>query len=399
MKLKKNFTYIDLFAGIGGFHCAMNEISGGKAECIFASEIDANAKEVYKNNFDIEPLGDIRNIDPSNFKSFDVVCGGFPCQTFSKAGKQDGFKDPRGTLFKEIIRIIEYYPFERRPKILFLENVRNLISHDEGFTWKTIRHEISKIGYNVINVPLVVSPKDVGVPQLRDRALILAVREDLYKGDIVVNIEKKSKNSLSIYDVLSDQKEGSKEMTEQQEYAVKCREEFIQNINRKIIGFPIWSDEFGKKYLLDNLPKWKQKIILSNRKLYEENKEFINRWLKKRDIRQKLIPTYRKFEWQVGNKINSPFEGIIQFRPSGIRVKLPTESPALVALVQLPYIGAEKRSISIKEAVRLQSFPDTFIPDKSCSQAFKQFGNAVNVKVIKHVFSEFLKSINCTLED
>ena len=133
--------------------------------------------------------------------------------------------------------------------------------------------------------------------------------------------------------------------------------------------------------------------------MYEENKEFINRWLKKRDIRQKLIPTYRKFEWQVGNKINSPFEGIIQFRPSGIRVKLPTESPALVALVQLPYIGAEKRSISIKEAARLQSFPDTFIPDKSCSQAFKQFGNAVNVKVIKHVFSEFLKSINCTLED
>ena len=399
MQLKRNFTYIDLFSGIGGFHCAMNEISSGKAECLFASEIDSNAKKVYETNFGLKPLGDIRKIDPSNLSPFDVVCGGFPCQTFSKAGKQDGFKDPRGTLFKEIIRIIEFFPFEKRPKILFLENVRNLISHDDGCTWKTIRHEISNIGYNVISSPLVVSPKDVGVPQLRDRALILAVRKDLYNEEINVKIEKKQKNKLKIESIISEDLHGSKQMTDQQIYALQCWEEFILNINRKILGFPVWSDEFGKEYSLDNLPVWKQKIILSNRKLYNENKSFIDMWLNKRKIRSLLIPTYRKFEWQVGNNIKSPFEGIIQFRPSGIRIKLPTESPALVALVQLPFIGPLRRSISVREAARLQSFPEQFIPDSSISQAFKQFGNAVNVKVIKEVFNEFLKSINCKLED
>ena len=157
MVINKNFTYIDLFAGIGGFHCAMDVVSDGKAKCIYASEIDAAARKVYEDNFGIKPLGDIRQIDPSKYPSPDVVCGGFPCQTFSKAGKQNGFKDPRGTLFREIIRIIEYYKPEDRPKILLLENVRNLIGHDGGETWKTIKHEIELVGYNIVDEPLVIT--------------------------------------------------------------------------------------------------------------------------------------------------------------------------------------------------------------------------------------------------
>lgn len=401
MKLRKNFTYVDLFAGIGGFHCAMDQFSNNRAKCIYASEIDPDARKIYKNNFKIVPLGDIRKINPAKFESPDVVCGGFPCQTFSKAGKRDGFKDPRGTLFKEIIRIIEFYKFSERPKILYLENVRNLINHDNGETWKTIKHEIKRVGYNIIECPLVVSPIDVGVPQLRERALILAVRKDLYNLPINISIKKAKKNKLSVKDVLSNRKNdlvGSRILNENQKYAIDCWNDFIKGINRKIIGFPIWSDEFGKTYKISNLPVWKQEFINQNRKLYKENKKFIDAWLKKWNVRNKLTPTNRKFEWQVGGKVKDAYQGIIQFRPSGIRVKRLTESPALVAMVQLPIIGPLKRTISVREAARLQSFPDSYKFDESDSLAFKQLGNAVNVAVIRNIFKKFIDYIKLEKE-
>ena len=399
MKLKKNFTFIDLFAGIGGFHCAMNNLTSGRAQCIFASEIDQFAKETYFNNFGIKPLGDIREIDASKYEIPDVVCGGFPCQTFSKAGKQNGFKDPRGTLFREIIRILETYPKNKKPKFLVLENVRNLISHDSGYTWKTIKHEIEIAGYNVCKEPIVVAPKDVGVPQLRDRAIILAVRKDLYPNELNFTFEKQPKNSTSIYSVVSRRDtKGSKKLTPEQIRNLNCWNDFIKHVNRKIIGFPIWSDEFGRDYSISKYPEWKQDIIRRNRKLYEENKTFIDAWLKKWEVRTNFTPTNRKFEWQVGGKINDIYDGIIQYRTSGIRVKLPTESPALVAMVHLPILGKEKRTISVKEAARLQSFPDTYVFDELPQHAFKQLGNAVNVKVIETVFKKFLEYIGCELE-
>lgn len=400
MKLSKRFTFIDLFAGIGGFHCAMKNLSEGNAKCVFASEIDTNAQKVYFDNFGIKPLGDIRKVDASKYEIPDVICGGFPCQTFSKAGKQDGFKDPRGTLFREIIRIIETYPETLRPKFLVLENVRNLISHDGGETWKTIKHEIEKSGYNVCKTPIVVAPKDVGVPQLRDRAIILAVRNDLYSKELNFEFEKKPKNSTSIYSIVDKRSiKGSKKLTEEQMFNLDCWNDFIKHINRKIIGFPIWSDEFGKKSSVAMHPEWKQDIIKRNRKLYTENKEFIDEWLKKWDVRKNFTPTNRKFEWQVSGLINDVYEGIIQYRTSGIRVKLPTESPALVAMVHLPILGKEKRTISVKEAARLQSFPDDFKFNELPQHAFRQLGNAVNVKVIEKVFESFLKYIGCELED
>ncbi len=401
MKLKKNFTYIDLFAGIGGFHCAMDNVSNGNARCIFASEIDKEACKTYELNHKLKPLGDIRNIDPSMFEAPDVVCGGFPCQTFSKAGKQNGFKDPRGTLFREIIRIVEYYPLKKRPKILLLENVRNLISHDNGETWKTIKHEIKRIGYNVVEEPLVVSPKDVGVPQLRDRAIILAVRSDLYNKPINLKIKRKEKNTLSIDSILEDGiGVGAREITDDQNYCLDCWNDFINNIDRKIIGFPIWSDYFvernkqNKKY-----PVWKNNFIKLNQELYFRNKIFIDKWLKKWSVREKLNPTCRKFEWQVNGKIDSVYKGIIQFRTSGIRIKQATESPALVAMVHLPIIGPKRRTISVKEAARLQSFPDNFVFNEKPHDAFKQLGNAVNVKVIETSFMKFIKYMKWKLED
>lgn len=399
MILKRNFTYIDLFAGIGGFHCAMDEVSQKKAVCLYASEIDKYSAKVYEDNFKIKPLGDICQVDPSKYPSPDVVCAGFPCQAFSKAGKQNGFKDTRGTLFREIIRIIKFYKSEDRPKILILENVRNLASHDQGNTWLTIRHEIKKAGYNVCETPIIMAPKDIGIPQLRDRAIILAVRNDLYSHPISFPFVRQTHNVTNINSIISDDLSGSKKLSKSQLYALRCWDDFMHHSKQKVIGFPIWSDEFDKNYDLTSYPVWKQDIIKKNRKMYVENKSSIDQWLKKWDVRNKMTPTFRKFEWQANTKISGVFEGIIQFRTSGIRVKRATESPALVAMAHIPIIGPLKRTISIREAARLQSFPDSFRFDEDNRLAYKQLGNAVNVKVIKTSFEIFLKSIGCNWGD
>lgn len=397
MILNKNFKYIDLFAGIGGFHCAMDKYSNGKARCIMASEINSDARKTYEQYFKMKALGDITKITKDQIlEDFDVVCGGFPCQTFSKAGMQQGFGDPRGTLFREIIRLSENKDdFTKQPKIMILENVRNLITHDNGVTWNTIRKALEDIGYNVIKTPIVLGPKDFGIPQLRERAIILAVRKDIYDGDITLDIKRKSNNSTSIYDVveenLSEEEYKRYRITEKEEEALNAWNAFVIGINLGIIGFPIWSDEFGDYRDISDLPDWKQEFIKKNRKLYSENKKFIDQWLKKYKIRS-LIPTYRKFEWQVGNKIHNVYEGIIQFRPSGIRVKQPTESPTLVAMVHVPIIGKYKRRITINEARRLQSFPDNYdFSNETDFNAYKQLGNAVNVDVIYNVFKIFME--------
>lgn len=152
------------------------------------------------------------------------------------------------------------------------------------------------------------------------------------------------------------------------------------------VGFPIWSFEFNNEYSLDDIKyEWKRDFILKNRYLYEYNKSFIGKWLNKWNYLANFTPTEQKLEWQCGTSCNSIWEGIIQFRPSGVRVKSATVFPALVAMVQIPIIGSVKRRLTPREAARLQSFPDTFICNRNDHQAYKQFGNAVNVKVIQYM--------------
>lgn len=396
--LSKKYTYIDLFAGIGGFRLAMDEYSDHNAVCLYASEIDEAAQKTYELNFNQKPLGDIRKINPieMGYDAPDVVCGGFPCQTFSKGGYQAGFKDSRGTLFREIIRIIESYQENNRPKILILENVQNLISHDNGETWKTIHHEISEAGYNVVPKPIVLAPKDVGIPQLRNRAIILAVRKDIYSKPIDLSFDRVKQNTLSIKSIIDDtitpnQKKQYK-ISKEQFDILNCWDEFIHIIpkDKRIIGFPIWTDEFGRRCNISHFPVWKQYIINKNRDLYKTYKLEIDEWMKKWKIRKSMTATNRKFEWQAGKDINSVFDGIIQFRTSGVRVKRPTESPALVAMDHRPIYGPEKRFFTPSEALKLQSFPADYKFDEKEKEIFKQLGNAVNAKVIKVAFESFI---------
>ena len=386
----EKFKFIDLFSGIGGFHQALQNLGG---ECVFASDIDKFAIETYQKNYGINSDHNIRDVKEEDIPKHDVLCAGFPCQAFSKAGHQKGFEDEtRGTLFFEIVRILKYH---KTPYII-LENVRNLASHDNGNTWKVIKNSLKELGYIITEDPIIISPHQLGVPQLRERVVILGVHESLGIQDIKVELPNKNKSEINFLNsgIIEEGKVDDKYyISEHEEKVLNCWDEFIKGIKEKVIGFPIWSDEFGKDYDYTSLgyPAWKMNFIKRSRELYQNNKEFIDGWLKKWDYLKDFTMTEQKLEWQCGKDCSSIWDAIIQFRPSGVRVKRPSVFPSLVAMVQIPIIGKVRRRLTPREAARLQSFPDTFICNSNDHQAYKQFGNAVNVKVIEYMARQLLK--------
>ena len=374
------FAFIDLFSGIGGFHQSMTMLGG---KCVFASEIDEECNKVYLDNYSLSSDVNIRNVKAEDIPKHKVLCAGFPCQAFSKAGKQMGLKDKtRGTLFFEIVRILEHH---KTPYII-LENVRNLVSHDKGNTWKIIQDNLYELGYRTTEEPLIVSPHQFGIPQLRDRVIILG-KYDPENLDIPLNIsfgDLKDKNQCSIYDVIDlNNNDSSYRISEYEEYVLNIWDEFYKGIKEKVIGFPIWSAFFKYTEAPEEFPKWKREFVKKNIALYNNNKEFIDQWLKKYSNLEKLSPTHTKMEWQAGKSIDSLWKGLIQFRPSGVRIKAPTCFPALVATVQIPVIGKYKRRLTIEEVAKLQSFPLEFRPSSNRQEAYKEFGNSINVEVIR----------------
>ena len=321
-----NFTYIDLFCGIGGFHQAMSQLNG---ECVYACDIDADCRKTYEKNYGITPDIDITKVDEKDIPKHDVLCAGFPCQAFSKAGKRLGFEDKtKGTLFFDICRILRYH----MPKYVLLENVRNLASHDKGNTWKTIHDSLIEIGYNTFEQPIIFSPHYIGIPQHRERVFIMCIRKDL--GELppfffdMANIQK-----CSIDDILLDDSEIANidkyRLSENQVKWIDIWNEFIQNIKcDKLPGFPIWAeclcplDRNPYYEKMDKLPKWKINFIKKNCDLYQNNKEFVDDWI----VRAKECPLFfgskAKLEWQVGD-CDKPnlWNNIMQIRPSGLRVK------------------------------------------------------------------------------
>lgn len=164
---KPDFSFIDLFAGIGGFRIPLQEIGG---KCVFSSEFNAHAKRAYELNFGEIPFGDITNLDLEIVPQHDVLCAGFPCQPFSISGKMKGFEDTRGTLIYNVFQIIE----KRRPAVVFLENVKHLVYHDKKRTLATIIKHLEELGYTVTKQ--VLNASDFGVPQNRERIIIIGHR-------------------------------------------------------------------------------------------------------------------------------------------------------------------------------------------------------------------------------
>lgn len=166
----KGYTFIDLFAGIGGFRLALESFG---AECVYSNEWDKYAQETYEMNFGDSPEGDITKVDEKNIPDHDILCAGFPCQAFSISGKQQGFEDSRGTLFFDVARIVK----EKKPAVVFLENVKNFATHDGGRTLSVVKQTMIDLGYsfqyNVLN------SVDYGVPQKRERIYMVCFRNDL----------------------------------------------------------------------------------------------------------------------------------------------------------------------------------------------------------------------------
>lgn len=165
-----NFRFIDLFAGIGGFHMALESFG---AECVYANEWDKHAQKVYCENFGIMPEGDITKVDEKTIPDHDILCAGFPCQAFSISGKQLGFNDSRGTLFFDVARIVK----EKRPKVVFMENVKNFAKHDGGKTIKVVEATMHELGYSFHYA--VLNAVNYGIPQKRERVYMVCFRNDI----------------------------------------------------------------------------------------------------------------------------------------------------------------------------------------------------------------------------
>jgi DNA (cytosine-5)-methyltransferase 1 len=191
------FTFIDLFAGIGGMRLAFQSLGG---RCVFGSEIDERARETYAANFGDVPAGDITKIDADAVPDYDALVGGFPCQAFSIAGKRGGFNDTRGTLFFDVARILK----AKRPKAFFLENVKGLLNHDRGKTISAILNVLrNDLGY-IVPEPQIVNAKDFGVPQNRERVFIVGFRSDLGIKEDDFFYPKPKDTSKTIRDILEE---------------------------------------------------------------------------------------------------------------------------------------------------------------------------------------------------
>lgn len=169
-KSLNGYKFIDLFAGLGGFRLALESLG---AKCIYSNEWDKFAQEVYNDNFGDTPEGDITKVDENTIPEHDILCAGFPCQAFSISGKQRGFEDSRGTLFFDVARIVKV----KKPKVVFMENVKNFAAHDNGNTLRVVKQTMEELGYTFFQK--VLNAVDYGIPQKRERIYMVCFRKDL----------------------------------------------------------------------------------------------------------------------------------------------------------------------------------------------------------------------------
>lgn len=443
-KSKNKFKFIDLFAGIGGFHHALSAIGG---ECVMTCELDTECQKTYKATFPkagkkfplISNIREITRVDSQNEDSLrsaieinklvpdhDMLCGGFPCQPFSKSGEQRGVLDKtRGTLFFDILQIIE----AKKPRYIFLENVRNLAGPRHTDTWATIIENLKKQGYKVSEHPLIFSPHLLpthmgGAPQVRERVFILGVRLDEESNNVlnvaIFNeylIKQKFWNpeKWQIKDYLQNDSEilniEKYNISEDENIYLEAWNYFVENIELdKLPGFPIWAFAFKSKPEIESsMPQWKKTFLTKNSDFYNENKKFLDNFLSMKWGERKLklldFPYSRQIlEWQA-KKQHPKRKGrtlkdlVIQFRPSGIRVKPATYLPALVAITQTSVVGPKLRfraknfrKLTLVEAGRLQGIPDHVYASGNIADkhAYKQLGNAVNVGIIRATASVFM---------
>ncbi|MBQ6038011.1 MAG: DNA (cytosine-5-)-methyltransferase [Bacteroidaceae bacterium] len=442
--------FIDLFAGLGGFHFALSELGH---ECVFASELKEDLRKLYAINFPGTRIeGDITKIKSEDIPPHDILCAGFPCQPFSQAGKRQGFHDEkdRGNLFYKICDIID----EHHPRYVLLENVSNLKGHNHGNTWATIKHMLEEREYIVREQ--ILSPHQFGIPQHRKRIYIVC-KSKLYGNlDYFKFPEFPEHVNCDINKVINREDTDYIPIKEETRQQLTLWQEFINLIishNQKIPHFPIWAMEFGADYDFKDkapafqklgelkgkhghlgrsvngtnkqlclkmlpiyaqsdksevFPSWKIRYIEQNRAFYLKNKQWLDPWIAKI---QQLENSHLKLEWNCGDDAPPTLEDkIIQFRASGIRVKLPTFSPALNLVgTQIPIFPWVKlpldtirpgepdhgRYMTRKEASLLQGMKKLVFGGNnfslSTTRSFEALGNAVNVTIVKHIAKNLIE--------
>lgn len=417
------FRFIDLFAGLGGFHLALERLGG---TCVFAAEWKEHLRDLYETNFGLRPEGDIRLVDPETVPNHDMLTAGFPCQPFSKAGEQLGFEcTEQGTLFHNVAAVLK----SKQPNYFILENVPNLLKHDEGKTWTKIQEILQDLGYYIAAERF--SPHNFGIPQIRERVYIVGARKPLdgFEWPSVTNAP------TEIDSVLDDNPVNAKKLSQQVLDCLEVWDEFLCACPKDVDlpSFPLWSMEWGATYPYEDetpwarkkrfgkdglkgfkgshgctigylktlderwealpsharteeprFPKWKQDFIRQNRQFYVENKAWIDPWLPKI---LKFPSSLQKLEWNIKGGKRDIWQYVIQFRASGVRIKRRTTAPSLIAMTdtQVPIIGWQKRYMTPQECAKLQSLDDLKELPKSTGQAFQALGNAVNSKVVEMV--------------
>ncbi len=433
--------FVDLFAGLGGFHVALRRLGH---ECVFASEINGELRSLYLENFpevERKTFGDIcqcRDEVPAH----EILCAGFPCQPFSKSGSQLGMNDKeQGTLFDEIVYVLA----KCRPQYLILENVGNFERHDEGRTWRIVREELEALDYDVRGTEHIasgglglISPHHFGFPHSRERFFIIAEQEKLLENPFPPT-NRKCVTSLSTIvqpaAELTEQDFLETRLSKSQRECIEHWNLFLSRLPEEVLlpSFPIWGDEIDAAYpfadyaphvapieelkrslnsnhsiaslsreeLLQLLPsyarakeaefpKWKINFIRKNREWFQEQREYLpQEWVEKL---WRFPPSLRKLEWNCQGEERNLWKHVLQFRPSGLRVKRYSSSPSLVAMTstQIPILGPEQRFLTRIEGLRLQGFPDHHKLPKSRVRTFKALGNAVHVGVVEAIAKQLL---------
>lgn len=416
--------FIDLFAGLGGFHVALQKLGH---TCVFASEKSESLAQLYQKNFGIDVNRDITKISVEKIPAFDILCAGFPCQPFSKAGTQEGLNDTKnGNLFYKIAEILNFH----KPQYFILENVRNLEKHDGGKTWKHIREILEKeLLYNIGTN--IYSPHNIGIPQHRERFFIIGSRDNKIDE---LKWPKKNYPLQSLDNYILENPNHIFEISKEKKNALKVWQNFIKAFpkHHNLPSWPIWSMEFGADYPFtkstpfsstnytlgkhkgafgiplsgcsreekfnrlpsyartheNKFPKWKQQFISKNRLFYSTYKDIIDEHLL--NIKALPISSYQKFEWNYKEGKRDIYSHLIQFRGSGIRVKKADYFPSLVTVrTQTPIVGWQKRYITPLEGARIQALDMLELPS-SLPTAYRALGNAVNSKIVYLIAKSFI---------
>lgn len=405
------FTFIDLFAGIGGFAVALKDLGG---ECVGSVEIDRKAASVYARNHGTSPLGDITemaNDERVTFGDHTVLTAGFPCQPFSKSGAQRGMDEARGTLFWNILKIVE----ARRPAVLILENVRNLAGPRHRHEWDVIVKSLRQAGYHVASRPAIFSPHLLpaelgGKPQIRERVFITATYWPERSWEDPEPAVENRMVRTEPWDLERDLPLDTRrcipgcDLTAEEQRWIEAWENFRQLIVSRLMqttprhlldevrlpGFPIWVDAWVDEANLvvpDGTPPWKKVFLQKNAAFYSQHRLVLDAWIREHGVLS-FPASRRKFEWQAQQE-TSLWNCAIQLRPSGVRAKRMSHLPALVAITQTPILGPKRRRLSVAEAAALQGLPSDFsFGDQADSASYKQLGNGVNVGVVQYVLRQ-----------